>query len=157
MGNNAESSAKAETAPQVPGKTRNPKTPLSAGTQDLIRMAEAGVAKEVMKAYVENASVAFVPSAADMIQMKERGVPDEVTLALLKRSGEVRRQPRPPGLPIRSQSTGQMDPEGYDYFQYHYLYPRTLASAYGRLNYYPGPYSSWGGNWVPGFRPGFYR
>ena len=54
-------------------------------------------------------------------------------------------------------SSGQLDPEGYDYFRYYYLYPRTLASANERLfsspAFPPPPYSR--GYYSPwGFRPG---
>jgi hypothetical protein len=48
------------------------------------------------------------------------------------------------------------DPEGYDYFQYYYLYPRTLASVNERLYlsypHFPGYYPYGFGPFGPGFR-----
>jgi hypothetical protein len=106
-------------------------------------------------------------------------VPDDVTVALIKRSAELTAQASQAGgtntAPAKSSGTisldalvaairrgqfssGQLDPEGYDYFRYYYLYPRTLASANERLFSSPGfpvypPYSR--GYYSPwGFRPG---
>ena len=110
-------------------------------------------------------------------------MPDEVTVALLKRNGELMAQTnapaggnaaRPPmsgkvsldavvaALRAGQSGPGSLDPDGYDYFRYYYLYPRSIASANQRLwsSYpafgYPGaPF----GPWSPGFyRPhSFYR
>ena len=129
----------------------------------------AGVSKDVMQAYIETAPVVPHLSAADIVALKEHGMPDELTLALLKRGAELAAQAKPaaasPEAPARVTGTislnelaavlrssqlnpGQLDPEGYDYFRYYYLFPRTIASANERiLSSYPafpayGPCSS---------------
>jgi hypothetical protein len=46
-------------------------------------------------------------------------------------------------------NSGNLDPEGYDYFRYYYLYPRTLASANERL--YSSPTFPACPTWSPGY------
>jgi len=149
------------------------------GVDEILKMLQAGVSKEVMKAYIETAQVAFLLSAADIVTLKEHGVPDDLTVALIKRGAELTAQVNQAGAsnaaPAKVSGTtsldalaaalrsgqfnaGRLDPEGYDYFRYYYLYPRTLASANERLfsspsfpvypPYSRGYYSPWG------FRPG---
>ena len=149
------------------------------GIDEILKMVQAGVSKDVMKTYIESTQVASHLSAADIVTLKEHSVPDDVTVALIKRSAELTAQASQAGgtntalakssgtisldalvAAIRRGqfSSGQLDPEGYDYFRYYYLYPRTLASANERLfsspsfpvypPYSRGYYSPWG------FRPG---
>lgn len=114
-------------------------------------MLDAGVSKEVVKTYVESAPHRSQPTPSDMIVLKESGVPDEITVALLKRSAELaqqqlqRSQPQAGAIADSQRQSnpgyrGYLDPESYEYFQYYYLYPRTLAHAYNRLGYYGSPY-----------------
>ena len=109
-------------------------------------MLDAGVSKEVVKAYVESAPLSSQPTPSDMIALKEDGVGDDITLALLKRSSELAQQrPRPQSQataaePPQAANRFNLDPESYEYFQYYYLYPRTLAHAYDRLGYYSAPH-----------------
>jgi hypothetical protein len=149
------------------------------GVSQLLKMLQAGVSKEVMKTYIETAQVASPPSAADIITLKEHGLADDLTEALIKRGAELTAQASQArasnAVPARASSavsldalvaalrggqfsSGHLDPEGYDYFRYYYLYPRTIASANERLfssppfSMYP-PYSA--GYYSPwGFRPG---
>ncbi len=121
-----------------------------AGVDELLKMVQAGVSKDVMKAYIETAQVASPLSAADIVALKEHAVPDDLTVALLKRGAELAAQANQAGpgtvAPAKVSGTislnelaavlrsgqfngGSLDPEGYDYFRYYYLYPRTLASA----------------------------
>jgi len=60
----------------------------------------------------------------------------------------------------RIRSDCYLDPESYDYFQYYYLYPRTLASVNERIysSYpwvagYPGYAYGYGAPWGFGGRP----
>jgi len=138
------------------------------GVDEILKMLQAGVSKDVVKAYIETAQVASHLSAADLVTLKERGVPDELTLALMKRGAELAAQASQAGAStvvpakvsgslslnelVAALRSGQLnpgspDPEGYDYFRYYYLYPRTLASANERL------YSSY--PWFPGYGPYF--
>lgn len=116
-------------------------TNFSAGVNEILNMVRAGVSTEVIKTYIENSPVAYSLSAADVIALKERAVPDELTTALMKRGAMLRMQvPRTLALnasplPYRggNRRSYRLDPESYDYFQYYYLYPRTLAAANQRF------------------------
>ena len=160
-----------QSAPSEPGAKSAAQLPT--GTEEILKMFQAGVSKDVLKAYIETAQVA-PPCAADLVTLKEHGVPDELTLALVKRGAELTAQANQASASnatpakvtgtvnlnellaaFRSGrfSSGNLDPEGYDYFRYYYLYPRTLASANQRLfssptfpaypAWAPGYYSPW--------------
>ena len=126
-------------------------------------MTRAGVAPEVIHEYVEHAVVAAFPSAAEIIALKNAGVPNEISVALMKRAGDLKAPPLQP-VPgpvagvvpmnrnvVNAGRFGLPDPESYDYWWYHYAYPRTLASANARLY---GPYASFGS--YPSLSTGFY-
>jgi hypothetical protein len=104
-------------------------------------MMDAGVSKDVIKAYVESTRLDFSPTATDLIALKEHAVPDDITMALLKRSGETQPQKAQPSQRVAISANsdfGPLDPESYSYFQRYYLFPRTLAFLYGQLGgYYP--------------------
>ncbi len=132
----------------------------SPGVEKILTMMKAGVSTEVIKVYIESSPVAYNLTPADLIALKKRGVPDELTAALLRRGATLRAQaaqrpnPRPAArIYLRRQPySGGLDPESYQYFQYYYLYPRTLAAANQRLltpyAHYPGlapyPYGAYG-------------
>jgi hypothetical protein len=141
------------------------------GVDEILKMLQAGVSKEVMKAYIETAQVASPLSAADIVTLKEHSLPDDLTVALIKRGAELTAQVNQAGASdaapakvsgstslealvaaLRSGqfNAGRLDPEGYDYFRYYYLYPRTLASANERL------FSSPSSPAFPGYSFGYY-
>ncbi len=131
---------------------------LSANVEEILKMVAVNVSPEVIKMYIENAPMACPPTAADIMALKEHAVTDDITTALVKRGAEARMQARkteaeaaatrvspPPPNPNPAvaahpdrQPVHTLDPESYDYFNYYYLQPRTLASVYQRLSpYYP--------------------
>ena len=73
--------------------------------------------------------------------LKEQAFPDELTLAMMKRGAALRMQARqalasataPASAGGSNRRYYRLDPESYDYFQYYYLYPRTLAAANQRF------------------------
>jgi hypothetical protein len=148
------------------------------GVDEILKMLQAGVSKEVMKAYIETAQVASPLSAADIVTLKEHSLSDDLTVALIKRGAELTAQVNQAGAsnaaPAKVSGTtslealvaalrssqfnaGRLDPEGYDYFRYYYLYPRTLASANERLFSSPSSpaFPSYASGYYPpwGFRP----
>ena len=141
---------------KTPGSGQTSASALSAGIEEILKMVNARVSPDVIKAYVESASVACNPTATDIVALKAHGVSDDITTALLKRSAEGRAQlsqrdadtaTRPnPSPAVKSSAAAYarsyaLDPESYEYFQYYYLHPRTLASVYQRLSpYYPRSY-----------------
>jgi hypothetical protein len=134
--------------------------PFSAGVDEILKMLQAGVSTNVIKAYIESSPVAYSLSAGDIIALKKRAVPDELTTAMVTRGGTLRTQASqssnlnvlPRVYSRGNRSYGTLDPEGYDYFQYYYLYPRTLADANQRLyapyrssfGFAPYPYGFYG-------------
>lgn len=124
--------------------------PAVVNTAEVLKLAAAGVSPEVIRSYIESAASVSAPSAADLIALKEHQVPDEVTVALLKRSAEMRGQTTisaatlarvlGSGRAVNGGFTGGIDPESYAYFQHYYLYPRTLSWVYDQLGYYRYPY-----------------
>jgi hypothetical protein len=152
---------KAVGAPSKPddGKTEsNPggTAKYSAGVDETLKMVQAGVSTDVIKTYIENSPVAYSLSAADVIALKEHAVPDELTTALMKRGATIRVEVQrsrtlnatAPAYSRSNRRYSTLDPESYDYFQYYYLYPRTLAAANQSF------YSS--GARSPGFAPSGY-
>jgi hypothetical protein len=135
-------------------------TKYSVGIDEILKMEQAGISKEVIKTYIDNSPIPYNLSASDLIALKERGVTDDLTTALMKRGAVVRAQANQAAVPgsaeprasasgasLGPDRRGHLDPEGYDYFWYYYLYPRTLASANQRfyssgapLDFYPYSY-----------------
>jgi hypothetical protein len=134
---------------------------------EILNMAQAGVAPEVIKTFVEQAPLTGFPSATEIIALNRAGVPNDIAVALMKRAGELKVQLPPPGpaaaaamaAPVNRNSVNAArynlpDPESYDFWWYHYAYPRTLASANARLY---GPYTSYPSfQSYPAFGFGFY-
>jgi hypothetical protein len=138
---------------------------------DLLKMLDAGVSKDVIRTFIESSPNVCYPTATEIISLKQRGLPDDLTTVLIKRGAELRTQ-AVNSLPAQATAasvvvpareatrnrSGQLDPESYEYFQYYYLQPRALASAYQRMGYYGYPYNSglyspygFGSYWGPGF------
>ena len=154
-------------SPARPGSP--PPPPVSRGANEIIKLLEAGVSKDVIKTYVETSPTLPKPTAADIIALKEHGVSDDIMTALLKRTPDARPNLPSPGAPNPPPSQQQQDMAGpvsppdaapapppvsyydsYDYFQRYYLLPRTLANVNQTLGYsvvspyayaYPYPYA----------------
>ncbi len=132
--------------------------PLSPGVGEILRMADAGVSTNVLKTYVETSAAAPQLTEADIIALKQHNVSDELVTCLLKRNAETRaataqaKKGAAVGLVLnRRLASGGFDPDSYEYFQYYYLQPRAMASAYQRLApYYYPPFSR-----AYGYRPGY--
>ena len=109
----------------------------SAGVDEILKMVQSGVSTQVIKAYIEDSPVAYNLTSAEIIALKEQAFPDELTLAMMKRGAALRMRARqamasaaaPASAGGGNQRYYRLDPESYDYFQYYYLYPRTLAAA----------------------------
>jgi hypothetical protein len=113
------------------------------GVAEVIRMLDAKVSPEVIKTYVESAPVGFNAGATDLIALKEHGATDDISTAVLKRSAEVRTRASQVQAEVKAQASTRVDPESYEFFTSHYLYPRTIESINDRLGVYPlYPYSS---------------
>ncbi len=118
----------------------------SPAVSEVLKLADAGVSKEVMKAYAECSPSADPPTAAAIIAMKQHKVPDEIVTLMVRRGAQARiavarakQDAVARVLAARRRAAGGLDPESYEYFQHYYLQPRALASVYQRLSpyYYP--------------------
>ncbi|MBI1176538.1 hypothetical protein GC207_03780 [bacterium] len=116
---------------------------LPKGIEEIVKMSEAGVGPELLQRFIANSGIVYRPTGADIVEMKKRGVPDEVTMAMLARDTEIKEQIEAarnrvaaPAI-VRTLSTdGELDPESYEFFWYHYAYPRALANSYRTLSPY---------------------
>ncbi len=116
----------------------------SPGVSETLKLVQAGVSKEVIRSYIEQSPTSYRLKASDVIALKENAVPDELITAMLKRGAELRAQAKRPSKATRPGQAevrvvtgrpayGGLDPEGYDFWWYHYAYPRALAAANQRL------------------------
>lgn len=62
----------------------------SDGVNDVIRLENEGVSEEVMLAYVQNANIAYDPTADEIETLGQEGVPDSVVLAMIDRGDALR-------------------------------------------------------------------
>src|SRR5258708_13908267 len=62
----------------------------SPGVADVVKMADAKVDPEIIKAYIHSSPVAYSPSASEIIALNDRGLPPDVLTAILHRGGELR-------------------------------------------------------------------
>ena len=120
---------------------------LSPGVQEILKMADAEVSMDVIKTYVETSPTAFRPTDEDIIALRKHKVTDDVVTLLMKRGAEARtaaakakNEAVASVMASRRAASGGFEPESYDYFRYHYLQPRAMASAYQRLYPYYQPY-----------------
>lgn len=152
---------------QVAVSTADAQVRFSPGLRDVLKMLDAKVDSEVVKAFIKNSQIAFNPSAAEIIALKQRGVPDDIITALIQRGTEVRAQMAQgnaaypntaapaypntvsPAYPY-DYATAPYTPASYsypyDYADYGYGYP-----YYGYSGY---PYNYWWYNY--GYPFGFY-
>src|SRR5262249_44112042 len=54
----------------------------SAGVSDVLKMVDAKVDAGVIKAYIQNSSTAYNPSANEIVALKQHGVSDDVLTAM---------------------------------------------------------------------------
>ncbi|HEX2972178.1 MAG TPA: hypothetical protein VHP11_07585 [Tepidisphaeraceae bacterium] len=123
---------------------------LSPAAAQVLKMIQAGVSKEVISTYIDQAPISRPLTATDVIELKNKGVPDELIAGLLNRAREISalvaqarsdaaNTPNPPDAnpvmpgPNTGLNNGVMDPESYEFWWYHYAYPRALAEANKRI------------------------
>ena len=112
-------------------------------TAQMLKLVEAGVSKPVIQGYIEQTALSQPLTATDILALNEHNVSDDLVLALLKKAAA-------PPTPAREASQLQLnradkaqtanrpeylafDPESYEFWWYHYAYPRALAAANERL------------------------
>ena len=120
-----------------------PKHALPPALEEVVKMSESGVSTDVLLQFVETSPTAARPTGPDIIAMKDRGVPDAVIVTLMHRGAQAANRPNPSRdsiaapVIVRTMATdGQLDPESYEFFWYHHMYPRALENSYERLTPY---------------------
>src|ERR1700747_3209088 len=63
---------------------------LSPGVADVLKMADAKVDPDTIKAFIRSSPVPYNPSASEIIALKERGLSSDILTAMLERGGELR-------------------------------------------------------------------
>jgi hypothetical protein len=131
----------------------------STGIADIVKMVDAKVDAEVLKAYIKDSPAAYNPGASEIISLMQRGVPADVLTALLQRGGELRAQAattsQPPFVQTAPAPEAPVPAYSYDYGSepysvdstyypaYGYGYPYYDNYNYGWYNYgYPWPFYS---------------
>lgn len=129
----------------------------SPGVAEIVRMLDAKVDPEVVKAYINASSLAYHPGAEEIIALKQRGVPDDVITTMLERGAELRGQPAvaaPPATPAMTTTAPLTPPYASTVvpdYAYDYGYAGYPSASYWD-GYYAYPwYAGWGypwyGNW----------
>ena len=146
---------------------------LSAGTAEVLRMAQSGVAEDVLLAYIQNAQTTFDLRADGIVYLKNQGVTSPVIKAILNQDVLLRAQPiaAPVAAPVPATVPGPQPiaeptvapaPMGPPTPVYDNNPPPEVASFYSEL----APYGAWiqlsGVGWCwqpsvvvsqPGWRP----
>ena len=133
-------SATSTPRPATVAASTNSASSRSRSIDDILKLADASLSKDVLLSFVASSSTFYNLSAADIIALKEHGVADDVITALLKRDGEVKNSvaaargtTAAPAIVRRLSTDGYLDPESYDFWFYHYAYPRALSESYRML------------------------
>src|SRR5439155_6845430 len=83
----------------APGQPVSPApTAVSPAVAEVIRLAESGVAEDVVMAYVQNSPAGFNLSADQILYVRDLGLSSRVITAMLNRDAALRSQP-PPSQP----------------------------------------------------------
>jgi hypothetical protein len=130
-----------------------------AGIADILKMADAKVDAEVIKAYVHNSRVPYYLTANEIIELKNRGVSSDIITTILERGAELRSQASSSMRPAVSGPAAPPSDYGYDtqpsYAPYGYSYPAYYPDyGYGYGSFYDYGYG-WPYYW-PSFSLGFY-
>ena len=64
----------------------------SAGTAEILKMADAKVDSEVIKAFIKTSPTAYNLNAAEIIALKEHGLSPDIIMAIIQHGGELRAQ-----------------------------------------------------------------
>jgi hypothetical protein len=65
---------------------------ISPSVRQIVQMSETGIDSEVIKAYVENATVPMDPKVDEIVYLHEHGIPDSIITVMLQRGAKLREQ-----------------------------------------------------------------
>jgi hypothetical protein len=119
--------------PPAPPNANQPLTAWSAGMPEILKMLDAKVDPEVIKAYVKNSPYGYHPTASELIALRDRGASPDVLKALLEHGAPSGAAMAPTTVTPPS-TPAPVAPEG-GYPAYDYSYPDYAAYPY--YSYYP--------------------
>jgi hypothetical protein len=98
---NAAESAAPETGPDSkPPRAAAPRVRFSPAVAGIVKMVDAKVAPDVIKAYIANSPTTFDANVEEIIALKEHGIPDDIVTAMLAHN------PRPLAAPQTAAQPG---------------------------------------------------
>ncbi len=109
---------------------------ISKSIQDIITLVDGKIKDDIIKEYIDTISNISRPTAEELVILKKHFVSDDLIILILDKSKTV----NPVAIPkiVSDLSTsGTLDPESYNFWYYHYAYPRALSYSYMKL----GPYT----------------
>jgi len=145
----------------------------SPGVQEVLKMVDAKVDADVLRAFIRNSPAAYSLSADDIISLKTKGVPDAVITDMIQHGAEVRNRAASLSQATPGANAPQYapppaggypaSPPEYDYgaedYGYPYAYPDYSAYPYYSFGYpyaYNYWWSSFGYPWYGYYSPFFY-
>jgi uncharacterized membrane protein YgcG len=75
---------------------------MSESITEIIKLVDAKVSAAVIKAFIQNATMAYNPTAAELIALKEHGAEADIMLALLQRGAELMARTPQTQTPVQS-------------------------------------------------------
>lgn len=115
---------------------------MSPGVHEVLRLVQAKVAPDVIRAYIKNSTTTFNLTATQIIALKEQGVPDDLLAAMLERTGELNAQMRQSVQPYPNTAVQPAYPPAQS------TYPPAVAPYPAQPNYAPDyttiPYTDYG-------------
>ena len=118
--------------------------PVSPELNNVLKLVNANVSKEIIVAYITN-SPAFVVTAEDVITLKNHGVPDDITTFLLSHAAQAKPKAPVTAAPVvmevrpATRTVQTINPESYEFWYRNYAYPR--ARYYSERWYPSHPYA----------------
>jgi hypothetical protein len=73
----------------TPAAPESQRTNFQAAVTDVLRLLDAGVSLDVIRAHIKNSTTPYDLSAEDLVALSERGVPSDLIVAMLTRNGEL--------------------------------------------------------------------
>jgi hypothetical protein len=81
-----------ESAPTQTAPRQTVFTSFTPGIADILKMADAKLDADVIKAFIKNSSTPYDPTVPEIIALKEHGLSSEILTVVIERGGEVRAQ-----------------------------------------------------------------
>jgi hypothetical protein len=106
-------------------------TIMSPGVHEVLRLVQAKVAPDVIRAYIKNSATTFNLTASQIIALKDQGVPDDLLATMLERTGELNAQMRQTVQPYPNAAAQPAYPATQP------TYPQAVAPYPAQPNYGP--------------------